>query len=225
MTPALSTILFDMDNTLFDFVGAQIAACTEVAGFLEQDDGNTLFDTYFRSGIHGYESHLNIRDYMADRAITDNGDFMKAVAIYERVKLEAVVPYEGVEETLAELRSMGYLLAVITDAHSRDATRRLEKAGVLPHIAGLVSFDMVMAKKPSPVPFLTALGMMQAGPENALLVGDSPRRDIRPAASLGITTVYARYGDRSSPSRECPEADYTIDRMPELLPVVRSLLA
>lgn len=223
MNPGLSTILFDMDNTLFDFVSAQIAACHAVTGFLGRSDGDILYEEYFRRGVRGFESSLNIRDYMTDRSIPDNGDYKKASAIYERVKLETIVPYDGMEATLTELRETGYILAVITDAHSRDATRRLEKAGLLPHITGLVSFDMVMVKKPSPIPFLTALEMMKTGPERALLVGDSPRRDIRPAGDLGIRTVYARYGDRFSPVRECPEADYVIDGITELLQVVSSL--
>ena len=34
--PAVTTLLFDMDNTLFDLVGAQIAACQSVARHLNQ---------------------------------------------------------------------------------------------------------------------------------------------------------------------------------------------
>jgi putative hydrolase of the HAD superfamily len=64
--------------------------------------------------------------------------------------------------------------------------------------------------------------MMRAEKEQTLLVGDSPRRDIRPARDLGLHTVYARYGDRFSKERECPEADYSINGMDELLPIIRS---
>jgi len=48
-----------MDNTLFDLVAAQVAACGEVVNHLGYDDGNELF-RYFLSGVHGFESTENI---------------------------------------------------------------------------------------------------------------------------------------------------------------------
>ncbi len=223
MIVPVNTILFDMDNTLFDLVEAQIAACTAVVGALGRADGNHLFEQYFRSGRHGFESHENILDYLGDHNIPEEGNYHRLRRIYETVKLDTVAAYEGVDSTLWELRKHGYHMGVITDAHSRDATRRLEKTGLLPHFEGMVTFDMVMIKKPAPEPFLCALDMMKATSGSAIVVGDSPRRDIKPARDLGIRTVYARYGDRFSQERKCPEADFCINKMPELLSVIRGL--
>jgi putative hydrolase of the HAD superfamily len=219
---ALTTILFDMDNTLFDLVGAQIAACHAVTASLGRNDGESLFADYFMKGHHGFENHENIRDYLTDRSLPINENFQPARVIYERVKLDQIVAYPGVRETLFEIRQRGYRMGIITDAHSRDANRRLERSGLLQFFDGLVSYDMVMIKKPAPEPFLVALEMMGAVPKSTLLVGDSPRRDIRPARDLGICTVYARYGDRFSLIRECPEADFIINRMDELPGIIRS---
>ena len=223
MQSPLTTILFDMDNTLFDLIGAQVAACNAVAEFFGRSDGEILFEEYFLSNHRGFESHENISDYMQDHGLPDNGNYDKARRIYEHVKLEQIFPYDGVEQTIRSLSETGYNMAIITDAHSYDATRRLEKTTLLPHFDGIIAFDMVMAKKPSPVPFLAALEMMKAVPGNTLLVGDSPRRDIYPARELGIRTVYARYGDRFSQVRDCPDADFIINRMDELLPIIRSI--
>jgi len=222
MPELVNTILFDMDNTLFDLVGAQLAACTAVAGSVGQADGDVLFSKYFLSGRHGYESHENIRDYLSDREIPEDGNYSRARRIYETVKLDSIIPYDGVSPTLAQLREQGFHMGIITDAHSRDATRRLEKTGLLLFFDGIVTFDMVMVKKPSPEPFLVGLDMMKATSSSAILVGDSPRRDIRPARDLGIRTVYARYGDRFSLPRECPEADFSINGLEELLPIIQS---
>lgn len=219
MDRPVTTLLFDMDNTLFDFVAAQTAACREVARFLGRDDGDALFSGYFLSGRRGYESHENIRDYLGDHSLPAEAHYAEACRIYERVKLEQIAAYPGAGETLEILKERGFTMGVITDAHSRDAVRRLEKAGLLSRFDGIVSFDMVLVKKPAPQPFLVALGMMRAEPEETVLVGDSPRRDIRPARDLGMTTVYARYGDRLSTVRECPEAHYIIERMDELLAI------
>jgi putative hydrolase of the HAD superfamily len=219
---AITTLLFDMDNTLFDLVGAQIAACHAVAEHLGRDDGEDLF-SYFLTPAHGFESHENIRQYMEERSIPVNGIFRTACQVYEKVKLRSIFPYESIPETLQSLTDRGYLMGIVTDAYSRDATLRLEKTGLLPFFSCLVSFDMVKVKKPSPEPFLFALEMMKACAKEAVLIGDSPRRDIEPCRSLGIRTVYARYGDRLSHDRNNVPADFVIDAPEELHDILRDL--
>jgi putative hydrolase of the HAD superfamily len=114
-------------------------------------------------------------------------------------------------------------MAIVTEAHSRDATLRLEKIGFLPFFCGMVSYDMVGIKKPAPDPFLLALEMMRVKTHEVLLVGDSPRRDIELCRLLGICSVYARYGDRFSDDRSEFEADFIIDAMDELPGILAGL--
>ncbi len=211
----VTTLLFDMDNTLFDLVGAQIAACQAVVQQFGHDDGEELF-SYFLTPTHGYESHENIRQYMNERCIPLDGLFRKACQVYETVKLQHIFPYEGVTDTLQLLHTREYTMGIITDAHSRDATLRLEKTGLLQFFCCMVSYDMVKVKKPAPEPFMFALEMMKASPDETVLVGDSPRRDIDPCRNLGIRTVYARYGDRFSCDHNSVAADFIIDAMGEL---------
>ena len=219
---AITTLLFDMDNTLFDLVGAQIAACHAVAEHLGQDDGEDLF-SYFLTPAHGFESHENIRQYMDERSIPDNGIFRTACQVYEKVKLRSIFPYEGIPGTLQSLTERGYLMGIVTDAYSRDATLRLEKTGLLPFFCCMVTYDMVKVKKPAPEPFLFALEIMKAGADETILIGDSPRRDIEPGHILGIRTVYARYGDRFSDDRSDIPADFVIDAMADLPAILHGL--
>jgi putative hydrolase of the HAD superfamily len=204
-----------MDNTLFDLVKAQIDACHAVVQHLGLDNGKELF-SYFLSPDHGFESHENIRQFMNERNIPLENTFRKACQVYETVKLQQITPYEGVAETLHLLQERGYSMGIVTDAHSRDATLRLEKTGLLPFFCCMVSYDMVQAKKPAHDPFLLALEMMKTSPSDTVLIGDSPRRDIEPCRHLGIRTVYARYGDRFSPDRSNVPADFIIDTLTEL---------
>jgi putative hydrolase of the HAD superfamily len=208
-------LLFDMDNTLFDLVQAQIDACQAVVQHLGRDKREDLFP-YFLSPDHGFESHENIRQYMNERNIPLENTFRKACQVYETVKLQQIAPYEGVAETLHLLREQGYSMGIVTDAHSRDATLRLEKTGLLPFFCCMVSYDMVKVKKPACDPFLLALDMMKTSPSDTVLIGDSPRRDIEPGKHLGIWTVYARYGDRFSHDRTNVPADFIIDSLTEL---------
>ena len=204
-----------MDNTLFDLVQAQIDACQAVVQHLGLDNGKDLF-SYFLSPDHGFESHENIRQFMNERNIPLENTFRKACQVYETVKLQQITPYEGVAETLHLLQERGYSMGIVTDAHSRDATLRLEKTGLLPFFCCMVSYDMVKVKKPAHDPFLLALEMMKTSPSDTVLIGDSPRRDIEPCRHLGIRTVYARYGDRFSHDRSNVPADFIIDTLTEL---------
>jgi putative hydrolase of the HAD superfamily len=219
---AVTTLLFDMDNTLFDLVEAQIAACHMVAKHLDQDDGEDLF-SYFLTAGHGFESHENIRQYMEERNIANNDSYRTACRLYETEKLRNIHPYEGVNGTIQSLRDQGYHMGIVTDACARDATLRLEKTGLLPFFCCMVSYDMVKVKKPAPEPFLFALEMMKAGKCEAVLIGDSPHRDIEPCRSLGIKTVYARYGDRFSRDRKSIVADFVIDTIRELPDILHRL--
>ena len=215
-------LLFDMDNTLFDLVGAQIAACESVVHHLGHADGDDLF-LYFLTGSHGFESTENIRQYMEERRIPTNGMFEQACRIYANEKLRNISPYPGVTKTLAEIRRKGYTMAVVTDAEHPDAMLRLGKCGLTSFFDCMVTYDRVGVKKPAPDPFLAALGAVNARPEDVLFIGDSPRRDIEPCKKLGIRTVYARYGDRFSKTRDTVGADFVIDRMDDLLPIIEGI--
>ena len=66
----------------------------------------------------------------------------------------------------------------------------------LHHMFDFVStFDDAGERKPSPVPFQRALDYFKIKPQEAIMIGDWPERDIEGAGQLGIQTVFARYGN------------------------------
>lgn len=218
----MKAVLFDMDNTLFDLVGAQMTACDAVMQAFGVNGKHTLYP-YFLRPVHGYESHDNIRDFMLDCGLFEAESFARACRIYEEEKIRAITPYPGIVEMLGGIRTRDLPMGIITDAHSRDAIRRLQKSGLLPFFSCMVTFDLVQVKKPAHAPFLAALGMLRAEAGQVLLVGDSPRRDIEPAKALGFWTVYARYGDRFSDDRSPVRADYCLDSPGDLHGILDAL--
>jgi len=208
-----------MDNTLFDLVAAQEAACSAVTEYLDCGTGNDLF-CYFLRPDRGFESHENILDYLNYHNLSPDGLYTEACAIYEKVKLGNIEPYPGVYDVFRELKMLGYPLGLVTDAENRDARLRLGKINLLTSFDSMVTFDRAKEKKPSKRPFLIALDELHVSPAETLLVGDSPRRDIEPCRDLGITTVYARYGDRFSDNRKDVGADFVIDSISGLWQVL-----
>ncbi|MFA5237507.1 MAG: HAD-IA family hydrolase, partial [Methanoregula sp.] len=147
----------------------------------------------------------------------------KACHIYADEKLRHIIPYPGVTKTLRAIREMGFATAVVTDAEKADASLRLGRCGLSSFFDCMVTFDLIGVKKPAPEPFLAALGTIRAPAEESVFIGDSPRRDIEPCKKLGIRTVYARYGDRFSKTRDYAGADFVIDRMDELPDILHSM--
>ncbi len=212
-------VLFDMDNTLFDLVFAKTRACRAVTGRMGVGNAEELF-SYFLRKQGGFEDPENIRDYLADYSCYEEGLYLECVSLYREVQALNLAPYPGVEKTLALLKSSGFSMGIVTDAHLRNAMLRLEKTGLSRFFDPVITHEMTGAHKPSTLPFLCALVRMNARARETLLVGDSPRRDIAPGVILGMRTVYARYGDRFSRPTLDGGADHVIDSFPELLGIL-----
>jgi putative hydrolase of the HAD superfamily len=204
----IKAVIFDMDNTLFDFVAAKLHACRRVAEFMGRCDGETLYE-YFLYGKHGFENHENIRDYLTDRGFFGEEAFNACVSIYQEEKISVLVPYTGIHEILEEIRRKSLKTAVLTDAHHDNAILRLQKLDLMRYFDHVITTDMTGTKKPALEPFLLALQRLGTRPEETLLVGDSIRRDIIPGKILGMVTAYAQYGDRNIHSQETCQPDLT----------------
>jgi putative hydrolase of the HAD superfamily len=97
--------------------------------------------------------------------------------------------------TLLALVKRGIKLAVVSDAPAREAWLRLCYLNLHHVFDHVVTFEDTGERKPGPAPFRKALELLQVRPEETLMVGDWAERDMVGAAKVGITTVFARYGD------------------------------
>jgi len=216
----LKAVIFDMDNTLFDFIEAQLSACKAVTSRLGVGSKYDLFD-YFLQDPRRFEDHSNIADYMRDRGLYDRETYGECCGIYDEAKMEAIVPYPGVKEVLEELRARGVRLAVVTNASNGNALARLNRAGLAGLFDAVVSAEMTKRMKPEPDSIMLALELLRAKPEEAVLVGDSLSRDIAAGIELGMRTVYAEYGDRNL-QEEGHEPDHRIQDIRDLPRIFRN---
>ncbi len=211
----VEAVLCDMDNTLFDLVGAKREACRCVVDYLGAGDPETLFSQFLR-GIHGFEDHANIRDYLEELGVYEPATFEVCCRTYEDVKLDLIEAYPGVEETLRCLQDAGIGLAVVTDAESFQARRRLGRSGLTDYFEVVVTPEVSGKRKPEPDSLLCALRRLDAVPAEAMMVGDSLVRDIVPGRRIGMATAFAAYGDWR-PNRPAEiEADIILGNFSEL---------
>lgn len=221
---ALKAVLFDMDNTLFDFVAAKLEACRKILSFIWKGDvieePSELF-RYFLRGVYGFEDYENIRDYMQERNVFTVQDYRKCCEIYEWEKLQNLELYPAVTATLDKLKKLGLKLVIITDADSYHALARITRVGLLNYFDLVVAADTTGTKKPDPSHFLFALEALGIKPGETLVVGDSIRRDIVPARKLGLKTAYASYGDWRHGEETDQCFDFRLEKFSDVLDLLR----
>ena len=103
--------------------------------------------------------------------------------------------YPNVNKTLMALTKVGIKLGVVSDAPSREAWLRIYYLNLYHFFDVVITFDDSGERKPSAVPFKMSLEALQLVPEETIMVGDWPERDVVGAQQIGMKTAFARYGD------------------------------
>lgn len=242
----LKAVLFDLDNTLLDFLTMKKLASAEASramiaagadfGLGGDEAARLLFDHYLAHGIESDDAFATFLRKHNRRKLSytlnqDDRIIAAGINAYLRAKLHFLEPYPNVVPTLLALAKRGLRLAVVTDAPRLKAWQRLHAARIADFFDAVVTSDDTGVQKPAAEPFARALDLLQAKPNEALMVGDWPARDMKGAAALGITTVFAHYGMAALPDEVAKaraaehEADHTVADIAELLPIVERLAA
>jgi putative hydrolase of the HAD superfamily len=219
----IKAVIFDMDNTFFDFVDAKFQACTEVLKYVNRYDEKEVMALigYFLRNEKGIENLDNIADYLQDHDLHTEETYKRACEIYEQTKLDSIHAYDGVRETLEALSTMDLKLAVVTDADRDNAMLRLRKTNLEDFFELIVTIEITGRKKPDPASIAHALDELGVAPEEAILVGDSLIRDIQPAKELGMISAYAAYGDKNFFEERTGAADFVLENIRDLIDIVK----
>lgn len=217
-------VIFDLDNTLVDFmrmkreaVSAAIHSMIDAGLRLAPDDVQERIDAIYKE--RGIEFQNVFDQLLYDMFQKVDYKILSAgIIAYRRAREAALVPYPHVNITLVELLKRGLKLAVVSDAPGREAWLRLCYLNFHHVFDAVVTFEDTGERKPSPAPFRKVLALLVIQPHEAVMVGDWAERDMVGAAALGMTTVFARYGDTFGTKET--NANYEINDIAELLAVI-----
>jgi putative hydrolase of the HAD superfamily len=197
----IKAIIFDLDNTLLDFikmkqfsVKAAITAMNEAGLAVNEEKAyQDIFDLYIEKG---WENQQVFDDYLNQTVGKVSNKILAAgIVSYRRAREATLLVYPNVNKTLIELIKMGIKLAVVSDAPSREAWMRLYYLNLHHVFEPVLTYDDTGVRKPSAKPFKMALDVLNVEPEEALMIGDWPDRDVVGAKQIGMKTIFARYGD------------------------------
>ena len=92
------------------------------------------------------------------------------------------------------MKSCGKKIALCTDMTSHIQYRKIERLGLSHFVDFMVSSEETGLEKPSPAMFNLALKKLNVEADRAAYFGDSPDRDIKGAADVGIKPFWF-YGE------------------------------
>jgi len=194
-------VVFDLDNTLLDFmkmkefaVKAAIKGMIEAGLKVNEDKSyieiNSIYEEF------GWENQ-KVFDVFLEKTIghVDNKFLAAGIVAYRRAREANLMAYPNVNKTLLALSKFGIKLGVVSDAPSREAWMRIYYLNLYHYFDVVITYDDSGERKPSPIPFQLALDGMGLRPEETIMIGDWPERDVVGAQQIGMKTAFARYGD------------------------------
>jgi len=221
----ISAVIFDLDNTLVDFmlmkrqaVDAAIHAMQDAGLMLSYEEIKLRIDEIYQE--RGIEFQ-NVFDELLYREFSkiDYKILSAGIIAYRRAREAALVPYPHVMMTLIELSKLQLKLGVVSDAPAREAWLRLCYLNFHHLFDAVITFEDTGKRKPHPDPFKKILKKLNVKPAEALMIGDWHERDVVGAAQVGMKTVFARYGDTKGTT--VSHADYNINDISQLIDIVK----
>lgn len=204
-TEEKNTVLFDLDNTLFDHYHSLRSAMTvnrERFGLGSFTVGKlidtynlslqTAYDRYLRKEISYEEKDIEkVRLFFQNLSFPIPGeeDINIFLDSYSAVYLRNRRATPGTVETLVRLSEHGFKIGVVTNGQTNDQREKMEAIGIAHLIDATFTSEEVGHPKPSPHLFAAALRGLNTTPESTLLVGDDVKKDIEGALTHGIDAV------------------------------------
>ncbi|MCU0495563.1 MAG: HAD family hydrolase, partial [Chloroflexaceae bacterium] len=243
----MHAIIFDMGNTLLRYAPPTWSwqQCEETSidalywelvglGYCQRVDRHAFFTEMFRRMQLGWqaavagEANLRLTDWIAGglkhfRVPPTVAPLEELAAIYAAPLRAQVTAMPGAAETLAELRSRGYRLGLISNTSWPGEFHRADLAafGLIEQLEHLTFSGEQAVWKPNPAIFQRTDEALGATPGESVFIGDSPTEDVLGAQAAGLRAIWMH-------THEFPLADVQPDgqiahlaELPELVDVMR----
>ena len=221
-------LLFDADDTLFDFPKASaraFAAMCRADGIPDTQESRQLYHTINLELWAAFDRGEVSKEYVTLerfvrflRALDLPLDPVKCNRDYLTALGAGVFPLPRAEEVCRELVRRGHRLYIVTDAVASVQRSRLQGSVFADLITEAFISEDAGASKPSALYYEYVLSRIGAPREDCLAIGDSLATDIRGANNAGLPCCWFNPGGKPRP--EDLRIDYEIRDLRELLSFV-----
>lgn len=231
-------ILFDLDNTLYEYEPVHKKALREAYNILRKDI-KISFQKFMR--LFNF-SRLEIHQELSGTASSHNRTlyFQRLIEkTHKTVESQLILNLshaywgsflknirlkEGVMQTLKELKRRGLKIIIVSDLTTKIQLKKLVKLKINSYIDFLVTSEEAGSEKPHSIMFLLALNKVNLKPEDVIMVGDSKSSDISGANAVGIDTVLiSKEKIIRKNSEDYSHPDYFIKKIPEILNILNEI--
>lgn len=231
-----AAILFDMDDTVVDTYRASRAAWERAAAVVARAHGldrRRLLQAFLAADRWYWQeparedwgrlNQAGARIRIARRALAQLGRRGEGIARWVgpfvvRARIEALQPFAGALETLAELRRRGVALGLVTNGEAASQRAKIEQVQLAPRFDAVLVEGEFGAGKPAPEVFEHVLAALGARPETAWMVGDDLAKDIAGGQALGLRTVWVDSRAQGLPADAPVRPDRIVRAIAELVP-------
>ncbi len=223
----IKAVIFDIDNTLTDFMKMKRAAVDSAvesmidAGLKVEKTAmvEKIFEIYWKDGVE--DQRIFDKVLTKEYGKIDVKILAAAIIGYRRAKAGTMSLYPHVGLTLTELMKMGIKMVVISDAPRLEVWLRIVGLGLHHYFDHVITSEDTGKKKPAPEPFQKALEVLGTKPSETIMVGDWADRDIVGAKGLKIRTAWAKYGNTFDTKPSESGAEFELDDIYELANIIR----
>lgn len=181
------TFLFDIDGTLTDSAPAILAALQRL---LREETGKDYSpeDLEFILGLPNTElgAYFNIKNW---------DEILRKGQHYYNLYAPSITYFDGIEETVKELKSRGAKLGIVTSKTNAQYEGGFGQQPLAEYFDYAVCADDTAFFKPHPAPLLAAVHRLKSTAHETLFIGDS-KNDMICARAAGIDGALALWGCR-----------------------------
>ncbi|GAA4047796.1 hypothetical protein GCM10022409_37660 [Hymenobacter glaciei] len=201
----LTTILFDLDDTLFDHIAtarASLRASAAPLPFFQTIDFEPFYQLYselleeyhalLMAGRYSYDEARRLRferllaPYWPSATAKEIDDFVRANQRHYPLMRQ---PVAGALPLLQALHPH-YRIGIVTNNRTAEQEEKLAFLGMTDLVDALITSEDVGVPKPDPRIFEAAMQRLGVRPEETVLVGDNWRADVLGALAAGIRPVW-----------------------------------
>lgn len=221
-------LLFDADNTLFDFDRANRRAFHAVCEQFDIPDNDRTFRLYERCNNEMWAAFdrgectkeflvvQRFHNFLSAIGLNRDAEACNGVHLHTLSCCAFMLPYA---EEVCCILSRSHKLYLVTNAVASVQRGRLAKSPIVPYITAAFISEEAGAAKPSPAYFNYVFARINGiTRENCLVIGDSITSDIRGANAYGLPCCWYNPGHTGHP--EGLRIDYEIDDLRQLYDIV-----
>lgn len=223
----IEAVLWDVDDTLFDFTGSYRLALSRHFEAEGLPSGEATFERWRQVTGIAYgrlaAGELTYEGYRRERVYGLTGQMLseaEADAWFGRYITLFEAAWTVFPDVTATLEAVPYRQGILSNSTTEHQERRMAALGLRHHFEVLLCSDRLRRAKPDPSAFLAGCAALDLPPAAVAYVGDQLDTDAVGAHDAGLIGIWL---DRERTAVQAPDGVYRIPDLAELPRLLASL--